>query len=574
MALARVTSLPLNLSLGKRGGTTDLMMGTKERNFSPLKELSLEELVPQDNFYRRLERAVDLSFVRELVSDRYASGGRPSVDPVVFFKLQLVLFFEDLRSERRLIEVAADRLCIRWYLGYDLLEPLPDHSSLTYIRQRYGLEVFRRFFEEIVELCIEAGLVWGKELYIDSTKVQANASMDSLLPRFAVEAHLERLFEEDEEAPEKTEEGPPRSPTTSAGLEALPTANDQELRVKNAAKSDWISRNGAQDRSFKGQRPRTSDSRASKTDPDATPMKWPKKGGTSLGYQIHYAVDGGKARIILGVLVTSSEVTENRPMLDLLWRARFRWRVHPRQVTGDAKYGTAENIAAVEREGIRAYMALHRSGGKPHKFKRDDFFYDAQNDLYICPAGKPLRPLGKKASEDHDDPGGKVVTYRAKASSCRTCELREQCTSNKAGRNLRRGPLEEYVDLVRAYWGTEPYEKALRKRAVWVEPLFGEAKEWHRMIRFRLRMLDKVNIEALMVAAGQNIKRLLASHGRGPKPIAQVVALHLPEGPPLCSRDCVRRRRRCVLRGRRRRFSTGWRVFDTPHKLGTSLIFA
>jgi transposase len=537
------------------------MMGIKQRHFSPLEDLSLEDLVPKDNFYRRLQSALDLSFVRELVAECYAaSAGRPSVDPVVFFRLQLVMFFEDIRSERQLMKVAADRLSVRWYLGYDLNEPLPDHSSLTYIRQRYGLEVFRRFFEEIVELCIEAGLVWGEELYFDSTKVKANASVDSLAPRFAVEAHLERLFE-NEEAPEKTEVSATSSPTTSAGLHALPTANNQDLRTKNAAKSDWIERNGAQDRSFKGQRPRTSDWRASKTDPSATPMKWPKKGGTSLGYQVHYVVDGGKARIILGVLVTPSEVTENRPMLDLLWRARFRWRAHPRQVTGDAKYGTAENIAAVEREGIRAYMALHRSGGKPNKFGRDDFFYDPQKDLYVCPAGKPLRPLGKKANGGHKK--SKIITYRAKASSCRACELRERCTSNKAGRNLRRGSLEEYVDQVRAYRGSEPYEKALRKRAVWVEPLFGEAKEWHRMIRFRLRMLDKVNIEALMVAAGQNIKRLLASHGRGPKPIAQVVALHLPEGPPLCSRDCVRRRRRCVLRGRRRRFSTGRVVFET-----------
>jgi transposase len=107
------------------------MMATKERNFSPLKDLSLEDLVQKDNFYHRLEHTVDLSFVRELVRNRYASGGRPSVDPVFFFKLQLVLFFEDLRSERRLMEVADDRISICWYLGYDLLEPLPDHSSLT-----------------------------------------------------------------------------------------------------------------------------------------------------------------------------------------------------------------------------------------------------------------------------------------------------------------------------------------------------------------------------------------------------------------------------------------------------------
>src|ERR687886_2152474 len=109
-------------------------------------------------------------------------------------KLQLVMFFEGIRSERELIRVAADRLSVRRYLGYDLDEELPDHSSLTRIRQRYGLAVFRRLFEAIVEQCRAAGLVWGKELYFDATQVDANAFMDSLTPRFAVEAHLRTLF--------------------------------------------------------------------------------------------------------------------------------------------------------------------------------------------------------------------------------------------------------------------------------------------------------------------------------------------------------------------------------------------
>ena len=165
------------------------MMGTKQRIFSPLPpDLSLEELVPNDSFYRRLEARLDLSFVRELVSPLYARGGRPSVDPVVFFKLQLVMFFEGIRSERQLMRVVADRLSLRWYLGYDLFEPLPDHSSLTRIRERFGVAVFRRFFERTVEECAEAGLVWGKELFFDATKVGANAAVDSLVPRWAVEA--------------------------------------------------------------------------------------------------------------------------------------------------------------------------------------------------------------------------------------------------------------------------------------------------------------------------------------------------------------------------------------------------
>src|SRR5205814_6498665 len=135
------------------------MIGMKERSFAQLINVSLEALVPQDHFYRHLERTLDLSFVRPLAQDTYAHGGRPSIDPVVFFKLQLVMFFEGIRSERQLMRHAADRLSIRWYLGYDLGEPLPDHSSLTRIRERYGVEVFRRFFEAIVEQCQKAGLI-------------------------------------------------------------------------------------------------------------------------------------------------------------------------------------------------------------------------------------------------------------------------------------------------------------------------------------------------------------------------------------------------------------------------------
>src|SRR5215211_174496 len=166
------------------------MMGTKARLFALLPPVSLEDLVPSDHFYRHLERTLDLGFVRELVREAYAGTGRPSIDPVVFFKLQLVLFLEGLRSERQLLRVVGDRLSLRWYLRYDLTAPLPDHSSLTRIRERYGLAIFRRFFEAIVEQCLAAGLVWGEELYADSTDVEANASLDSLRPRFAVEAHL------------------------------------------------------------------------------------------------------------------------------------------------------------------------------------------------------------------------------------------------------------------------------------------------------------------------------------------------------------------------------------------------
>src|SRR6266511_423468 len=150
--------------------------------------VSLEHLVPADNFYRHLEAKLDLGFVRDWVQELYAERGRPGIDPVVFFKLQLVMFFEGIRSERKLIETASLHLAHRWYLGYALDEALPDHSSLTRIRQRLGIAVFERFVEHVVDLCQDAGLIWGKELFVDATKVEANAALDSLVPRFAHEA--------------------------------------------------------------------------------------------------------------------------------------------------------------------------------------------------------------------------------------------------------------------------------------------------------------------------------------------------------------------------------------------------
>jgi transposase len=489
------------------------MMGIKERAFGPLPPVSLEDLVPDNHFYRLLERALDLSFVRDLVRDDYAGIGRPSVDPVVFFKLQLVLFFEGLRSERQLMRVVADRLSLRWYLGYDLTEPLPDHSSLTRTRDRYGLTVFRRFFEAIVEQCMRAGLVWGGELYIDATKVAANASLESVGPRFAVEAHLSGLFADDRDG-DGGEDDRDAEATAPAPRE-LPVALTDEARAALAeraeARHDWIGEAGRPDRAAtSGAYRRTADFRASATDPDAALMPT-GPGRTHPGYQAHYVVDGGRARIVLMALVAPAEVQENQPALDLLWRARFRWKLHPRQVTGDTKYGTVDNIVAIEGERIRAYFPLSEVGHRPGLFRDTDFAYDAAADAYRCPGGERLRFLSQS------DATGRRI-YQAPAAACAACPLRTQCTTSPRGRRVSRSLGEDAVERVRGYHATEDFAKAMRKRQVWVEPLFAEAKDWHGLRRFRRRGLDKVNGEALLIAAGQNLKRLLSRWGWGRRP--------------------------------------------------------
>ena len=362
--------------------------------------------------------------------------------------------------------------------------------------------------------------MWGEELFFDATKVEANASIDSTRSRSLVEGRLEEHL-----AGVFPEDAPPNDDERSGVIVGFvgPEGNErQALARQNALRHRWIAGAGRQERgSLRWRYRRMADLRVSTTDPDASPMHQ-KRSASGLGYLTHYAVDGGKARVILSVPLTGAEVTENLPMLEMLFRSRFRWRLHPRSVTGDATYGTRENIAAIEKAGIRAYTALTDQEKRTSLFTIENFLYDAEKDLYTCPAGETLRRRG----HDHR---GSYVRYAAKASACNECLLKSKCTNSPKGRWVSRSLEEEYLERVRAYRATEAYRKALRKRSVWVEPLFGEAKEWHGLRRFRLRGLEKVNSEALMTAAGQNVKRLLAFGSKVPRRAAQVAALRRPE---------------------------------------------
>ncbi len=190
-------------------------------------------------------------------------------------------------------------------------------------------------------------------------------------------------------------------------------------------------------------------------------------------------------------------------MLDLLWHSRFRWQLRPHHVTGDTTYGTLDNIVAVEDAGIHAFLPLRDSNKRPLLFDRRAFRYDAEADSYYCPQGAQLPVVGRVLSE-------RTIRYQAPAAICNACSLKARCTTSAHGRYLYRSFDKAYLERVRAYHETEPYQIAMRKRKVWIEPLFGEAKDWHGLRRFRLRGLSRVNIEALLIASGQNIKRLLA----------------------------------------------------------------
>ena len=230
-----------------------------------------------------------------------------------------------------------------------------------------------------------------------------------------------------------------------------------------------------------------------------------------MGYQAHYVVDGGRARITLTVLVTPAEARENQPALDLLWRVRFRWKLRPRQAAGDAKHATIENITAIERERIHIAVPLAMVGQRAGRFGEQDFVFDASADVYRCPGTsgstssrsvtrpivgsiKRQRPPAPPASSAPSaqppggDDGSAAASTPPRSIGCvvttRASPMRRPCASGRSG------------------WSR----------------LFAEAKEWHGLRRFRLRGLEKVNGEALLIAAGQNLKRLLSWRGWGRRP--------------------------------------------------------
>jgi transposase len=473
------------------------MMGIKKRDFKVHPQVCLEHLVPEDNFYRRLEAKIDLNFVRDLVQDFYAPFGRPSVDPVIFFKLQLIMLFEDIRSERQLMKMVHLNLAFRWYIGYDLDEEIPDHSSLTNIRERYGLPIFRKFFEHIVELCIEAGLVWGKELYFDGTRVEANAAMDSFVRNFEYDLynHLNVLF-----------------PQVQPEPLSRPELDFMEKWVENYRQQPQEWKRDPYQALWTIKK--------SLTDADATPLREKPR----LGYHVHYVVDGGTSRIIVGVLATPAAIQDNQPMLDLTRWARFRWQLTPEIAVGDSKYGSIDNIVGLFHDNILPLTPRADYSSGKEFYHNDRFRYDTEQNVYYCPQNQVLKKQGQYKAN-------RSFVYRGKTRVCEVCHVRSKCTKNKRGRTVHRSFFQSELDQATALRKTEAYTKAMRKRQVWVEPLFGEGKQWHRLSRFRLRRLWRVNIEAFLIASVQNIKRLLKTrHTSKNKPDpAHVMALQMPQ---------------------------------------------
>lgn len=434
------------------------MLGKQEREQEDLfVACSLRDLVPEDYILKRVDKIVDFSWLRDEVRDLYEDRtGRPSIDPEAAVRLMLAGFFHGIVHDRKLMREAQMHVGIRWFAGYRLHEKLPDHSSLTRIRQRWGPERFKRVFQKTVEACRAAGLVDGETVHVDATLIRADVSWESL-----IEQHAEKVMSENDDGLPK---GPGRPPQ----------------REKKSKK-------------------------ISTTDPDATLTTSQNSYRMEPSFKQHTAVDD-KAGVVVDVGVTTGEASEGGGLLDRIEEIEVATGRRIGTLTADAGYAHSANYAALEARGTTAVIPPQREGTPGNRVPLRRFRYDAKHDIVKCPKGKRL-------SKRHRQANGWV--YRASAKDCASCALRSQCFKHGTTRAIL--IVNGYPALLRARRGRGRWSEAtvrMYQRHRWrVEGIHGEAKTQHGLRRAVRRGLGNVAIQAYLTAAVMNLKRLAALLG-------------------------------------------------------------
>ena len=449
--------------------------------------IDLDKRVRPDHPLRAINKKVDFTFVRAEVEKFYGKKGNISVDPVIILKMMFLLFFDDVASERELMDIIKERLDYLWFLGYGLNDEIPNHSVLSKARRRWGKEVFESFFVRTVMQCVEAGLVDGKKIHVDSSLVDANASKDSVLKS---------------------------SPELIAALKKAYGAQESKLE-NTSTPEDYEAVN---------------DRMVSSTDPDAPVVR---KSGDSARprYQHHRVVDDANA-VVTAMETTPGTIAENKKLMDLVEQHGKNTQQAAEVVVADHKYGTSENYVACQQRGIQTHLGdvLRKQNHDHHRagiFPDSDFKYQAEDNTYLCPAGQVM-----KARRVH--PQKRTWEYHLPKGVCAKCQLRPQCTRSKTGRTIQRHEHQPLLDRAREQAHSRAARQSRKRRQIIVEQSFGDAANNHGFKRARWRRLWRQQIQDWLIAGIQNIRILLARSARKPAVAAQVMPL--PQAEPVCCR--------------------------------------
>ena len=470
------------------------MMGRQDEPEQLFYRFNLEHHVPPGHLLRQIDGVLDLTSIRRAVAPYYAAGGRPSIDPELMIRMLLIGYAFGIRSERRLCDEVHLNLAYRWFCRLGLEGDVPDHS--TFSKNRHGRfrdsDLFRRLFEQVVRLCMQAGLVGGEGFAIDASVIEADASRNRKVGGKLTE------WPEDEAVTQPVREY----------LAALDQAAEAEAaakeRASQAASDDMPTGNPPSEPKF-----------TSLTDPAAA---WTNKGQMKVvfAYGDNYLIDT-KTAIILDVEATparwQAEVASTKTMLV---RTEETLGLKPARLTADTAYGSGLMIGWLMQRGIVPHIPiLDREHQTKGQFTRSDFTFNAKQNVFICPGGKTLKSSGLIRDDG-------TIPYLASTKDCRACLLKSKCTTG-AKRIVTRNLFEAEREQVKALKDTKEFKKSARERKK-IEMLFAHLKRNLGLRRLRLRGLTGANDEFLLAATIQNLKKLVRLHAHGPPTAAPTPA--------------------------------------------------
>jgi transposase len=436
------------------------MMGHQATKREYFVSISLDEYVPEDHLLRAVDHHLDLSEFRQHMACTYSHTGRPSIDPELMIRMLIIGYCYGIRSERRLCDEVNANLSYRWFCRLGLKGKVPDHSSFS--KNRHGRfrdnDAFRALFDSVLRRCIAEGLVRGEGFAIDASTIKANAQRQRSQPG---EPAIDWGNREQASRPIREY------------LTALEEANPVY----------------------------TSPKAISLTDPAAT---WTAAahGPAFFAYSTNYLIDL-KAGMIVDVEATAvnktAEVEATQTMID---RVEYKFAIKPKRLVGDTNYGIATMLGwLVNEKNIAPHIPVwDKSAHHDGTFERARFRFDQQNNRYVCPAGKYLKPAWRSQQKN-------PYRYRASVYDCQPCHLKPQCCPNMAARKIDRSPQEPARDVTRAIAQTDAYKQSRKDRKK-VEMLFAHLKRILKLDHLRLRGMSGAHDEFLLAATAQNLRRM------------------------------------------------------------------
>lgn len=485
------------------------MLGKKDYQEKLFLSFSLSQRIPENNFYRRLKKILDLQFVRAMARPYYGNEGQKSIDPTVFFRLMLVGYLENIISDRKLIEHVSMRMDLLYFIDYDIDDPLPWHSTISRTRKLLPDSIFEEAFDRVLQMCVEKGMVAGHTQAVDSAYIKANASLDSLEVKKPSGTLQEHIVEVKQLNDSEEEEGPRRKAKDDHSTEEQRTqsATKSQLRDINT-QQQWFKENpgGALGSSDARARYLSNKTHYSPVDPDAKIAVKPGK-PRLLYYMSSMSVDTFH-HVITHIRANYADRSDSLNTIDLSRQTQRRLRrqgLEMKNLLADTGFSNGENYKYFEENNINGYMPVH---GK-YKGGPEDMTYEPEHDRWRCSQGKYA--VYKKTAYQKNHPEHHYRTCRA---DCKRCPLADSCIGKAHERSIRVTVYKNEYDRAkeRAKSRKGRYYKTLRHSTV--EPVFGTLINFMGMRKINTRGIESANKVMLMAAMAYNLKKLLKYQGK------------------------------------------------------------